>query len=96
MTSVAFIGTFTKDTPVYLYLSQGATRSDSLRQTSWSAFLIDNLMYPLIIFCTRPTQNVLQPTGKSISILPVPTLGMHGTAPKIHSLHHEPESMCLL
>ena len=59
MTSVAFIGTFTKDTPIYLYVSNGTTRSDSLRQTSWSAFLLDNLMYPLIAFCVRPQAGII-------------------------------------
>ena len=52
--SVSYIGTFTKDTQIRIYLGSGTSTSDSLRQTSWSAFLLDNLMYPLIAFCTRP------------------------------------------
>ena len=59
MTSVAFMGTFTKDTPIYLYVSSGTTTSDSLRQTSWSGFLLDNLMYPLIAFCVRPPSGLI-------------------------------------
>ena len=53
MTSFVFMGTFTKNAPLYLYVNSGTTT-----QTSWSAFLLDNLMYPLIAFCARP------PTGK--------------------------------
>ena len=53
MTSLAYVGTFTKNTSIYLSLTAGTTRSDSLRQSSWSAFLLDNLMYPLIVFSTR-------------------------------------------
>ena len=63
MTSVAFMGTFTKDTPIYLYVSNGTTRSDSLRQTSWSAFLLDNLVYPLIAFCVRPPAGLIAKTN---------------------------------
>ena len=55
--SVSYIGTFTKDTQILLNLGSGTSTSNSLRQTSWSAFLLDNLMYPLIVFCTRPVSN---------------------------------------
>ena len=59
MTSVAFIGTLTKDSPIYLYINTGATTSDSLRQTSWSAFLLDNLVDPLIAFCVHPPAGLI-------------------------------------
>ena len=66
MTSVSFIGTFTQRTPIYLYVSQGTTSSDSLRQTSWSAFLLDYLMYPLIAFCARPPAGTVTNTNSKI------------------------------
>ena len=67
MTSVAFLGTFTKNTPIYLYVSNGTTKSDSLRQTSWSAFLLDNLMYPLIAFRVRPPAGLITRQNSKLS-----------------------------
>ena len=66
MTSVAFIGTVTKNTPIYLYVSTGVANSDSLRQTSWSAVLLDNFVYPLIAFCVRPSAGITTQNGAKI------------------------------
>ena len=50
ITSLTFMGTFTKNAPLYLYVNLG-----TILKSSWSAFLLDNLMYPLIAFCARPS-----------------------------------------
>ena len=60
MMSRDFIYSLTKGQNVYLEPSSGNPTSDGLKQTSWSAFLLDNLMYPKIAFCvsaTLPTQS---------------------------------------
>ena len=63
ITSIAFIGSFAKDAPIFLSLVSGTSMSDFyLRQASWSAFLLDNIMYPLIAFCARPS------SGTSVNI----------------------------
>ena len=53
-----FIYTLFQGDQVYLDLNQGFAVSDSLRQTSWSAFLLDDLMYPLIVFSASRTSGL--------------------------------------
>ena len=62
MMSRDFIYSLTKGRNVYLEPYSGYPTSDGLRQTSWSAFLLDNLMYPKIAFCVSAT--LPAPTGK--------------------------------
>ena len=54
-TSLDFIYTLSEDAEVHLDLKQGIAVSDYLKQTSWSAFLLDNIMHPLITFCAART-----------------------------------------
>ena len=42
----------TQATQILLDLKGGASASNSFLQTSWSAFLLDNVMSPVIAFCT--------------------------------------------
>ena len=49
-TSVDYIGTLAANVPIYFNVQSGTAGSDSLRQTSWSAFLLDSIMFPLIAF----------------------------------------------
>ena len=58
--STAYAGTLTQNDLVNLYLSNGSSSSNSMRQTSWSAFMLDNLMDPLIVFCTRSSTDVVK------------------------------------
>ena len=55
MMSRDFIYSLTKGQNVYLDPYSGNPASNGLRQTSWSAFLLDNLMYPKIAFCVSAT-----------------------------------------
>ena len=45
-----FIFTLAQGSRVYLNLMAGTAVSDAMKQTSWSAFLLDDLMYPVITF----------------------------------------------
>ena len=62
MISRDFIYSLTKGQEVYIYPVEGNPKSNGLRQTSWSAFLLDNLMYPKIAFCVSSTS--LSSSGK--------------------------------
>ena len=54
-TSLDFIYTLSDDAEIHLDLKQGIAVSDYLKQKSWSAFLLDNLMHPLMTFCVART-----------------------------------------
>ena len=49
-TSRDAIYTFTQGTKLYISLYEGKSASNVLKQSSWSAYLLDSLMYPLITF----------------------------------------------
>ena len=62
-TSRDVIYTFTQGTQVLLNLNEGSSTSDLLKQTSWSSFLLDNVMSPVIAFCAGRSY-ALTSTGK--------------------------------
>ena len=57
-TSRDVVYTFNKGTKICLNLWSIAA-SESLRQTSWSAFLLDNVMSPVIAFCAGRTSEII-------------------------------------
>ena len=63
MMSRDFMSSLTKDQSVYIYLYTGNPSSDGFRQTSFSGFLLDNLMYPKIAFCVSSNSSS-SPLGK--------------------------------
>ena len=63
-TSVDYIGTVAANTPFYFNVQSGTAGSNLLRQTSWSAFLLDSIMFPLIAFCATPAVNIGNTIGK--------------------------------
>ena len=60
LASGAFMLTLTKNDTILLDLNAGFIRMTS----SWSAFLLDNLMFPLIIFCAQLINNDYSNPGK--------------------------------
>ena len=62
-TSRDVIYTFTQGTQIFLDLNDGSSASELLKQTSWSAFLLDNVMSPVIAFCAGRNSGTTS-TGK--------------------------------
>ena len=60
LTSGAFMLTLTKNDMIHLSLNVGSIRMTS----SWSVFRLDNLMFPLIIFCVQLQNGLYSNTGK--------------------------------
>ena len=61
-TSLALFQPMTQGMNINLELGDASATSDSMRQTSWSIFLLDNLMYPLIMFCAGISTIPTSPT----------------------------------
>ena len=58
-----FITTLSRGKNIYLDLYKGLSASNSMKQTSWSVFLLDNLMSPLITFCVALSTSTNVATG---------------------------------
>ena len=61
-TSRDFISSLKQGAQINLNLQQGTANAGTRRRVSWSAFLLDNIMYPLVTFCVG-RDNSLSSTG---------------------------------